>query len=64
MILGYYLITYQRKFKIETTFKFQCEKIQYTNSNVFLFILKNIFIDHGDVKTPARWFYEQINVNV
>ena len=29
------------------------------NSNSFVFVLKNIFIYHGNVKTPARWFSEQ-----
>ena len=29
------------------------------NSNGFVFVLKNIFIYHGNVKTPAHWFSEQ-----
>ena len=33
------------------------------NLNVFAFELKNIFIDHGHVKTPARSFSKQKNVN-
>ena len=54
MILGIRSLLYQKKLEIETTFKFECEKIQTTqNLNAFAFVLKNIFTDHGNVKTPA-----------
>ena len=33
-------------------------KYSRQNLNVFIFVLKNIFIDHGNVKTLARWFSE------
>ena len=39
-------------------------KYSIENSNIFVFVLKNISIDHGDAKTPARWFSEQKSVNV
>ena len=31
--------------------------------NVRNFVLKNIFVDNGDVKTPAYWFPEEKSVN-
>ena len=60
MILGIRSLLYQKKLEIETTFKFECEEIQTTqNLNVSAFVLKNIFTDHGNAKTPALWFSEQ-----
>ena len=29
----------------------------------FVIVLKCIFVDDGDVKTPARWFSVQKNIN-
>ena len=29
------------------------------NLNVFAFALENIFVEHDDVKTSTRWFFEQ-----
>ena len=52
-----------QQLEIETTFKFECEKMQYTKFEWFIFILKNIFIDHGDVKAPAQWFSEQEKIH-
>ena len=34
-------------------------KYSIQNSHVSAFVLKNIFVDHGDVETPARWFSER-----
>ena len=61
MILGIRsLLCQKKKLEIETNVKFECEGIQTTqNSIVFAFVLKNILTDHGNVKTPARWFSEQ-----
>ena len=38
-------------------------KYSVQNLNIFVFVLKNIFVDNGDVKTPARWFSEEKSVN-